>query len=132
MRFKKYTSFFLVILMLVSNIGLALNVHYCGENVASVSFDKKVYTPKEEKCCAVNKTNKTCCKDKVVVVEKKSDNATVKSFSFEIALPFVNQLYVPLVFEEMSFSLHSKILPYYVEANAPPLYQQYHQLIFYA
>jgi hypothetical protein len=39
MNFKKQISIFLAILLLVSNVGLAFNVHYCGGEIASVSLN---------------------------------------------------------------------------------------------
>src|SRR6187402_2095604 len=94
-RVKRGTSLFLAFLLLVSNAGLAFNVHYCGGKIASVSsvFHSgkvcKMDIPVEKACCAkkiVEKKNK-CCSDKVVDF-KRSNDVVVKAFSFEIAMPF--------------------------------------------
>lgn len=36
MNFKKHISLFLAFFLLVSNVGFALDVHYCGVEIASI------------------------------------------------------------------------------------------------
>lgn len=130
MNLKKCTGVFLAFLLLVSNIGFAFDVHYCGGKIASVSLSTTV-SP-EKKCCGAKEKKSSCCKDKVVKFEKKSDDATFKVFFFQIAFPAVIQEFKPLAFLSVPNFKSKEIISYYSDANAPPLYQLYHQYIFYA
>jgi hypothetical protein len=83
MKFQKITSFFLAFFLFVSNIGLAMNVHYCGDEIASISINSlSNSSDSEEDCCGVVEKTSHCCKDKVVHFEKKTDQATAQLFSF--------------------------------------------------
>lgn len=131
MNFKKSTCLFLAFLLLVSNIGFAFNVHYCGGKIASVSFD--ITSPIIEKsCCGKSEKKLSCCKDKVVQLEKKSDNATFKIFFFQLAFPALNQEFKPNIFLSVPNFRNNQLISYFSDANAPPLFQLYHQYIFYA
>lgn len=131
MKFHKHISLFLAFFILVSNIGFAFNVHYCDDQIASVSFNTNSPNTLEEDCCGVIEKTSHCCKDKVVVVQKKSDQAVVKSFSFQW-----NDSILPRQWQSVSYSVDalckSKNVPaYYCESNAPPLFKLYSQYIFY-
>ncbi len=132
MNIKKCTSLFLAFLLLVSNVGMAFKVHYCAGEIASVSLESQQQI-KEKGCCEKIVSKKdSCCKDKVFHFEKKSDNAIVKIFFFELNAPFLIQEWQPVVF---SLTANFKITPvatYYCDANAPPLFKLYSQYIFYA
>jgi len=131
MNFKKSTCLFLAFLLLVSNIGFAFNVHYCGGKIASVSLDTT--SPIAEKsCCAKPEKKSTCCKDKVVQIEKKSDDATFKIFFFQLAFPAFIQEFTPITFSSVQNFRNNQIISYYSDANAPPLFKLYQQYIFYA
>lgn len=131
MNFRKSTCLFLAFLLLVSNIGFAFNVHYCGGKIASVSLD--INSPVAEKsCCAKKEKKATCCKDKVVQVENKSDNATIKIFFFQLAIPAIVQQFNVIAFPGKPFLSSNQILGYNADANAPPLFKLYNQYILYA
>ncbi|MDR7208277.1 HYC_CC_PP family protein [Flavobacterium piscis] len=131
MNFKKPTCLFLAFLLLVSNIGFAFNVHYCGGKIASVSLDTT--SPIAEKsCCAKAEKKASCCKDKVIQIEKKSDNATFKIFFFQLAFRVIITEFNPVVFLSVPNFRNNQIISYYYDANSPPLFQLYHQYIFYA
>jgi len=141
MNIKKCTSLFLAILLLVSNIGLAFNVHYCEGEIASISsvynIEKISDAPKisivDEECCAENeKDHKQCCKDKVVDLEDKSPDTIIKTFSFQIDIPFLIQDWKPILFQEIVSLKRGEKIVYYCDANAPPLFKLYNQYIFYA
>lgn len=139
MKITKCTSLFLALLVLVSNIGLAFSVHYCGENIAGISSAYTVYESQKaekaispEACCSAKaKEGKSCCKDKIVKIEKKSD-IVVKVFSFQSDAVLLPEIWKPLVFETVATVAQNKLTSYYCDANAPPLYQLYSQYIFYA
>lgn len=132
MNLKKCTGLFLAFLLLVSNIGFAFDVHYCGGEIASVSLKTTAEPVVEKKCCGSKEKKNSCCKDKVVHFEKKSDDATIKFFFFQFAFPAVIQDYKPLVFLEIPNFKKKEALSYYADANAPPLFKLYHQYIFYS
>ena len=132
MNLKKCTGLFLAFLLLVSNIGFAFDVHYCGGEIASVSLKTTAEPVVEKKCCGSKEKKNSCCKDKVVHFEKKSDDATIKFFFFQFAFPAVTQDYKPLVFLELPSFKKKEVLSYYADANAPPLFKLYHQYIFYS
>ncbi|AWK04087.1 hypothetical protein HYN56_07525 [Flavobacterium crocinum] len=132
MNLKKCTGLFLAFLLLVSNIGFALDVHYCGGKIASISLNTTSKPVVEKKCCGSKEKKNSCCKDKHVQIEKKSDNATLKFFFFQFDFPAVQQDYKPLVFLELPGFKKKEALSYYADANAPPLFKLYHQYIFYS
>jgi len=132
MNLKKCTGLFLAFLLLVSNIGFAFDVHYCRGKIASVSLNTTVFVSPEKKCCGASEKKSSCCKDKVVHFEKKSDDATIKIFFFQIAFPAIIQEFKPIAFLSIPIFKSNQITSYYSDANAPPLYQLYQQYIFYA
>ncbi|MBW4359753.1 HYC_CC_PP family protein [Flavobacterium taihuense] len=133
MKFKKHISIFLAILLLVSNVGLAFNVHYCGGQISSVSLNSTLPSLKSEKgCCEKLVTKKdSCCKDKKVVIQKKTDNGIVKSFSFQFNYAFIVPEYERTVFVATPSFKNSSSLAYYCDANAPPLFKLYNQYLLY-
>ena len=141
MNIKKCTSLFLAILLLVSNIGLAFNVHFCEGKIASISsvynIEKISDAPKknvvDEECCAENeKDHRQCCKDKVVDLEDKSPDTIIKTFSFQIDIPFLVEDWKPILFKQIVSLKRAEKIVYYCDANAPPLFKLYNQYIFYA
>lgn len=120
-------------LLLVSNVGVAFNVHYCGDEIASVSVSNPFYTTNpEEDCCGVVEKKSNCCNDKVIKFDKKTDNSIVKIVSFQIDAPFIVQEWEPIIFGEKPVFENRKIVSYTCNANAPPIFKRNCQLIFYA
>lgn len=131
MRFRKQICLFLAFSLLVSNIGFALNVHYCGDEIASISL--KSYANPEKRCCGATAEKKSsCCKDKVILVEKKSDNATIKYFSFQFDYNFRIEDFQAFNFTSPASFNKTAVNAYYCDAHAPPLFKLYSQYIFYA
>lgn len=64
MNLKKCTGLFLAFLLLVSNIGFAFDVHYCGGEIASVSLNTSVTASTEKKCCGASEKNLLVVKTK--------------------------------------------------------------------
>ncbi len=141
MKFKRHISFLLAISLLVSNVGFAIDVHYCGGEVASV---KPIYWKNhesllatEENCCpsevpSLAEKKASCCKDKVIHFEKKQENVIIKSITFQSDFIFLIEEWNPIFFTEFSNFEDSYNISYYCDANAPPLFKLYHQYIFYA
>ena len=141
MKFKKHISFLLAFFLLVSNVGLAVDVHYCGGEIASVKpvFWRTVESQNtvEESCCPPKASNIVdenggCCKDKVFNIQKKSENVTLISISFQPVFNFLFEKWNPIVFFEIPSFESNKTTSYYCDANSPPLFKLYHQYIFYA
>lgn len=133
MRFKKHISILLAFFLLVSNVGLAFNVHYCGKEIASVSLNTIVSQQTEKGCCEKIVAKKdSCCKDKIVNFQKKSDNATIKAFSFDTHFSFLIQEWQTIIFSSNKNFKSTHTTSYYCDAHSPPLFKLFSQYIFYA
>jgi len=125
-----------------SNIGLAVNIHYCKDVVANVSYDfisdAKIYSIQQidNMACCHEQPNEaeTCCKDQVV--KQKTDNQqqiTAKTVQFQFdsyLVPTIYEIQLPEVFE-LKIPKNT-FVQFYCESNAPPLYKLYRKLVFYA
>lgn len=132
MKFQKAISIWLGVLLLVSQLGLTMNMHYCGKEIRSVDFSTTFSKPKKDKsCCGVQAEKSSCCKNKKVLLQKKVDSNLQKSFSLTyidfVAPTVVQTVFVPSVAIRQS----NAFLAHYCDANGPPLYQLYSQYIFY-
>ena len=141
MKINKHISFVLALLILVSNVGLAFNVHYCGGELAEISLDYKKSEPcevkkieKQDTCCGSTDEHDSCCSNSKVDLKKSfSDEVIVKSFQLDLGVfTFVEGWKVP----EVLFSLEETILKsdapsFYCDSNAPPLYKLHCQYLFY-
>ncbi|WP_313808386.1 HYC_CC_PP family protein [Flavobacterium sp.] len=141
MKINKHISFLLATLLLVSNIGLAFNVHYCGGELAGISLDYKTYEPcvsqkveEEKSCCATSNEHSSCCSnDKIDLKKSISDEVIVKTFQVDLAAFTVVPTWNPTVFEAVeTVAVKSDAPSFYCESNAPPLYKLYCQYIYYA
>jgi hypothetical protein len=124
--------------LLISSSGLAFNVHYCGDTIASVSSvfsneepcEMKIH-PEEKVCCAASSdSHEGCCSDETI--QPDFDEVVIKQLQFDF--DYVSVL--PTI--EISFYtnrvglVNKQLFDYYCDANAPPLYQLYSQFVFYA
>jgi len=118
---------------LVLIVGLLFSVHYGGEQIGSVSLDTFVSEMTEKGGCEGIVTKKdSCCKDKVVNFQKKSDTAIIKAFSFNPQFPFLIHEWQTIVFSSNTNFNTTQTTAYFCDANAPPLFKLYSQYIFYA
>jgi hypothetical protein len=141
MKFQKHISIFLAFFLLVSNVGFAIDVHYCCGEIASVKpviwETVESQNAVEESCCPPKASSNveekdSCCKDKVVHFQKKSENVIIKSISFQPDFNFLFEEWNPIVFSEFPIFESGQITSYYCDANAPPLFKLHHQYTFYA
>ena len=85
--------------VLVSNVGLAFNVRYCGSEITSVTLKTPVQDQKLEKdCCGVVEKESHCCKDKEVKFQKKTDDLIQKIVSVHTDFTFLIEEWNPSVF----------------------------------
>lgn len=132
MLFNKCFRVLLTSFLLVSHLGLAFNVHYCSDKIASISLNlAPKLSAKIDECCGVTESNSLCCHDKIISSKDKSDHILVPTFIFEC-----------FIFSHVSnpnsvvFNLESKVkdqvnFDSYFDAHAPPLYLLYSQYTFY-
>lgn len=139
MSFKKSTSLILAFFLLVSNMGMALNVHFCEGKLAAISTAYnvegtcKIPQPSDRKCCAEKASDhKKCCSDKELDLKKKTEEIVIKTFSFQVDMPCLVEDWKPIVFENLPQSIKQTPIEYCCDANAPPLFKLYSQYIFYA
>ncbi len=136
MQLKKITSLFLALFILFSSLGLAFNVHYCHDEIASVSLNFKADEPCEESeasCCSSEVNHKKCCSEKTIKVDKKTDNILVKSLHFELPVFIIADNSFKFNFNQNTFSITKKqVIENYCESNSPPFYKLYCQFVFYA
>jgi hypothetical protein len=131
--FKKQISVFIAFLLLVSNVGLAFDVHYCGGELASITLNSPLSSLKSEKGCCEKVVSKkdSCCKDKKIVVQKKTDNSVFKSFSFQFDFAFILPETPTFGYTVSPIFQKKEALSYYCDANAPPLFKLYSQYLLY-
>lgn len=137
----------LSVLILVSNIGLALNVHYCMGQVSSVSLAYKAVEPVEEQhlhkndkhshkkgcCTAAVDEQKSCCDNDIVKLQDKNDGKViVKSFQIDLGAFVAVSDWKTVQFYTQLPAEAQQISSFYCEANEPPLFKLYCQYIFYA
>lgn len=124
----------MALLLMVSNIGFAFTVHFCGDQLASVStgYALKANPGKAHSCCGEQIQKASCCKDKVVKVKHKSDNVITKALSVSTDNFYVIPEWKPLVFAVYTQVKTPSDVAYYCDAHAPPLFQLYCQYILYA
>ncbi len=134
MQFKKHISLFIALILLVSNSGLAFNVHFCEGKIASISsiFSKeevcKMLIKKEKACCVkLESSHKKCCSDKKVNLKNKTEKSIIKTISFDLdSFYFCLQRELKINnFTQPSYNYSN--VGYSFNANAPPLYKLYCQ-----
>lgn len=130
---NKITGFILSFFILISNLGLAVNIHYCHDKVASVSLDYSTPNDDDSNCCCIKKDiKKKCCSETTIKTEKKSDNFVVTTLNFELQ-QFVPYQHFDFNFQKEIVSIEKqKLIENYSESHSPPLYKLYCQLVFYA
>lgn len=128
--------------LMFSNIGLAVNIHYCKDVFANASFDflseAKLHSLEKSEsdiCCGQKKSTQEepCCKDEVIKQKTDEKQITSNSVQFQVntfLVPEVQQIVIPETFELQIPK--STFVQFYCESNAPPLYKLYRKLIYFA
>ena len=99
MNFKRHISIFLALFILLVNSSTSLVLHYCHDQIASISLvyqeNKVVDATDEDSCCAADDKSdeKSCCSDEEIKVDKPIDYSILKGFQFDVlAVHFENEL----------------------------------------
>ena len=135
MNFKKHTSIVLASLILLANLGISFAVHYCKDEIASVSFQYQEDEPCVEEaksCCAKEDSHDSCCSQKSIKVEKKTDDILVKTFQLDLEQALFTADWTPNFVAFESIATTSNEAAFYCDSHAPPRYKLYCQLVFYA
>jgi len=148
MRLNRHISILLTILILASNVGLAFNVHYCGDKVSSISLAYKVEEPcndhhkkkshkhdTRQKACCASTTDKheSCCKNDFVKLEDKSEGKViVKSLQLDLGTFCEINEWKPAQFYTLAPVVITENPSFYCESHAPPLFKLYCRYILYA
>ena len=135
MNFRKHISIVLAALILLANLGLSFAVHYCKDEIASVSFQYQEDEPCVEEpksCCAKENSHDSCCSNKIIKVEKKTDDVLVKTLQLDLEQAVFNSDWKPSFVAFSSGIDSSNGVVFYCDSHAPPLYKLYCQLVFYA
>jgi len=138
MKPVKHISIILTFLILFSNIGLALNVHYCHNRVSGISLAYKTghceknAAPKS--CCSMAaKADKKCCKSQVVKLQDKTDHVLASQLVLDLDAfyPEPNWSLFQIAYSAAPFAIKENP-SFYCDSHAPPLFKLYCQYIFYA
>lgn len=135
MNFRKHISIVLASLILLANLGFSFAVHYCKDEIASVSFQYQEDEPCVEdvkSCCATADSHDSCCSNKLIKVEKKTDDILVKTFQLDLEPTIFAADWKPNFVAFESENIVSNEVAFYCDSHAPPLYKLYCQLVFYA
>lgn len=135
MNFRKHISVVLASLVLLANLGLSFAVHYCKDEIASVSFqyqEDEPYVEEVKSCCAKEDSHDSCCSNKLIKVEKKTDDILVKTLQLDLEQAVFVADWKPNLVAFESENTISNEAEYYCDSHAPPLYKLYCQLVFYA
>lgn len=133
MKFKRYINLFLVLFLLAYNMGLSFNVHYCDDEIASVTLNTATNSHEvEEHCCGVVEKSSKCCKNKIIKSTEKSAQVHVKTISLDAEYELVSNKWKLDNFPNPIQFQSKRTTSYYCDANAPPLYLLYSQYTFYS
>ena len=129
MIFRKQMCLFLTFFLMVSNLGLAFKVHYCGNEIDKVSLSST--SQDVECCCRIIENESSCCNDKIIKAEIKSDQIIVKSLTFDIYHLVTIIDWTQIGFAYNYYLKQRENSNYFCDANSPPLYLLYSQYTFY-
>jgi len=135
MNFRKHISIVLASLILLANLGLSFAVHYCKDEIASVSFqyhEDQTCVEKSKSCCAKEDSHDSCCSNKLIKVEKKTDDILVKTFQLDLIQEFISSNWNCNIITFNLLAITSDKVAFYCDSHAPPLYKLYCQLVFYS
>ena len=132
MNSRKLQVFLLALLMLVSNVGLAFTIHYCGGNISSIAFNEQLPSSSTDSCCSHLVVDNKCCSDKVISIKDGSDRVAEKIFSQQdIGIGVLTEEYLEFA-NARNISRIAESISYQFVSTRPPLFKLLCQFIFYA
>ena len=138
MLLRKFLTVCLAVLIGFAQMGVALHVHYCAGEVASVKTVlgfTELAAQMEDTCCGTEATppeKMSCCKDKKFKFKDTTEKLLVKDISPELLALEGNSAFFLASFLPKPTVHKQPILAYYCDAHGPPLYARYSQRLFYA
>lgn len=143
MQKQKYISLILAVFLMFSNVGLAVNIHYCKDVIAEVAFDflseSKLPSFKNDisdVCCGKKKSSndeEPCCKDEIVKQKIDENQITSNTVQLQVNNFIVSEVYHLVIPETFELQIpKNTFVQFYCESNAPPLYKLYRKLVYYA
>lgn len=135
MSIRKTIALFLAFFILIPNLGLSFNVHYCHGEISSIAVKSEfsqLFNENVASCCSSTENCGKCCSNKVVELEKNKEIFS-QDFSLFKSFPALMMAAVSMNFN-LNFigNIKKQVIENLCEANAPPLYKLYCQYIFYA
>lgn len=122
MNKKQYVSLILALLLMSTRIGFAINVHYCGHQIAEISLaynpfgcgmeidlDKRL--PKH-----TNFSKTPCCKDQILLLQNNEPqkfeiDSNLDLFGIEKEIHSKSLFEVPISFSNIAFKIKYTIPP---------------------
>jgi hypothetical protein len=133
MNFKKIISLYLTFFLLFSNIGTAFTIHYCDDEIASISLTSFTsHHEIEEDCCGVIEKKSNCCHNKIVKTQEKQDQIVSKHLDLKLDFCEISSNNVTEFISQAPIIKSQKTTIFSCFPNAPPLYKLYSQYIFYS
>ncbi|MCC6721016.1 MAG: hypothetical protein IT243_02350 [Bacteroidia bacterium] len=110
----KYSILLFVAVYILQTAGINISVHYCGNNISSVSFFEKA-----KKCkCLSKKMKPNCCKDKSAKIKISSFQQKSNHLTQPIKFVHINALFISIN-ESTSFNF-TKLSITSNNKNKPP------------
>lgn len=111
---KRITVILLMFLYLLPTTGIVVSLHYCGDSIASVSFNP--FHTKHKCSCGSKKMAKDCCKDKTTIIkldnEQKNTQQVLctivkeKNFQPAISTKIIVDYHAPLLSDVFNHNTH--------------------------
>ena len=147
---RKFINILLSVLILFSNSGWAISFHYCQDSLSSVSLEYITSSISEGdddscasmgSCCAsedydneTESSHKKCCDNTAISSSISASTSVVKALELQLQ-PFVVSSLVFPTLEVVSIPQTVKkaiTRDFFLQLNAPPLYELYCQRVFYS
>ena len=135
MKLNKNISVLVAFVVLLTSISYTFTFHYCNNSIAGISlnsFFNETSNASADSCCTAKPSEKSCCSDKVIKIDKSTNNFLSKSVSFEISSAILQPIFYFLFANNQIIDATVKSTYFFRNSNAPPLYKLNCQFIFYA
>ena len=142
---RKFINILLSVLILFSNSGWAISFHYCQDSLSSVSLEYITSSISEEdddscasmgSCCAseddedeneTDTSHKKCCDNTAISSSISDSTSVVKALELQLQpFPTLEVVSIPQTVKK------AITRDFFMQLNAPPLYELYCQRVFYS